>query len=168
MLSVFLLCLMPAVHGQDEVDSAWVMGMVYNMHNGRPMPYCTVSLLRGDDTVAVARTDENGEFMMGRHSTGEYRMQVRREFALYTMDLGLYGDALLSMAVDTVKHVDLVPVNVVAHLSPVPMTPECVTLGKWNVAKPLRDSVTVRFRRWRNTFRYISTRRRHAMGGMCC
>ena len=114
MLSVFLLCLMPAVHAQDEVDSAWVMGMVYNMHNGRPMPYCTVSLLRGDDTVAVARTDENGEFMMGRHSTGEYRMQVRREFALYTMDLGLYGDALLSMAVDTVKHVDLVPVNVVA------------------------------------------------------
>ena len=52
--------------------------------------------------------------MTGRQTAGVYNLQVKREFALYTMDLALYGDANLSIAVDTVKHIDLPTVNVVA------------------------------------------------------
>ena len=114
VLGAFLLALLPAVHAQDEVDSAWVMGVVYNLQNGQPMPYCTITLLQGADTVAVVQTDVTGEFMTGRQPAGVYNLQVKREFALYTMDLALYGDANLSIAVDTVKHIDLPTVNVVA------------------------------------------------------
>lgn len=108
-----MLALMPTAVAQ-QVDSAMVTGIVYNQHTGYTMSYCTVQMLQGDDTVATAVTDVLGEFSLGKLPVGVYRLRVQREFSLSKMDLALYGDADLSIAVDTIKLIDLPTVSVVA------------------------------------------------------
>ncbi len=104
----------PTLWAQDEEvpDSVLVMGTVRNFNQWTPMEGCTVLLKQGNDTVASTLSEEDGSFAFSPVPSGVYSLHVSREFSFYRADLALADNAELNIAVDTIKHLTLRPVNI--------------------------------------------------------
>ena len=72
------------------------------MHSGEQEPYCTVSFLRGTDTVATVLCDAEGYFELDGLPVGIYGLGVPlRGMTLYQADLVLNDNAMLYLSVIT-------------------------------------------------------------------
>ena len=119
LLLLLLLLTFGKAWGQDETsapDSVIVMGTVVDHLTDEPQPYCLLHFLRGDDTIATVRCDEEGGFATWL-AAGAYTLSVTLEGHLvYQTDMVLNDNAALHIAVitDTFSFRILRPVDVVA------------------------------------------------------
>ena len=104
----------PTLWAQDEEvpDSVLVMGTVRNFNQWTPMQDCTVQLKQDGNIVASTVSEEDGSFAFSPVPSGVYSLHVSREFSFYRADLVLADNAELSIAVDTIKHLALQPVDI--------------------------------------------------------
>lgn len=98
-----------------QTDSVMVFGSVTNYHMGSPMPGCTIHLVQGEDTVFTTISDADGYFFLRGVPAGSYTLSVEREFSMYLANLVLAENAELTIAVDTIQHVNLQPVQVTSY-----------------------------------------------------
>ena len=99
-----LLLLAPIVGAQeDEVqDSVIVTGVVVDRMTYEPQPYCSVYLIRQQDTVANVICDAEGFFAFNKMPAGSYALSVTvKGLSLYQSDLVLNSNAELYVSVIT-------------------------------------------------------------------
>lgn len=88
--------------GPEVPDSVIVLGTVVNRLTGEQEPYCTVSFLRGTDTVTSVLCDGEGYFELDGLPVGIYGLGVSlRGMTLYHADLVLNDNAMLYLSVIT-------------------------------------------------------------------
>lgn len=139
---LFSMAVVATVTMAAQVDSVMVFGSVTNFHMGTPMPACTIHLIQGEDTLFTSMSDAEGFFFIKGVPTGSYNLTVEREFSLYMANLVLAENAELSISVDTVRHVDLMPVRVTSPKhqlgNALITTPDNPRL--WNFSGEMRES----------------------------
>lgn len=139
---LFMMAVVATVTMAAQVDSVVVFGSVTNFHMGTPMPACTIHLIQGEDTLYSSLSDAEGFFFIKGVPTGNYTLSVEREFSLYMANLVLAENAELSISVDTVRHVDLMPVRVTSSKHQLDgkliTTPEDPRL--WDFSGEMRES----------------------------
>ena len=96
----------------EPTDSVYVTGTVSNFNDWRPMTGCTVQLEQDGDTVATTISTADGSFAFAPLPAGRYTLRVSREFSFYRADFVLASSADLNIAVDTVRRMQLRPVEV--------------------------------------------------------
>ena len=119
LLSLMLLLCIAPLRAQESsaTDSVIVMGTVVDHLTNEPQPYSQLYFLRGADTAATVRCDEEGYFATEPLPAGAYTLSVALcGQQVYRSDLVLNDNAALHVAIitDSFSFRVLQPVEVTA------------------------------------------------------
>ena len=112
-----LLVMMLAAAGlwaQEPVEERLTLtGTVYDRYSNEPLPWCILRFMQDSMTRAMVVTDRDGQFVLEGIPAGTYSLHAMvHGRSLHQADLVLNQSANLSIAIDTVRLVNLRPVTI--------------------------------------------------------
>lgn len=112
LLAVMLTAL--GLRAQEPVGERLTLtGIVVDRYSGEPRPWCILRFVQDSVTRAMVVTDREGQFVLDSLPAGTYSLHAMIHGQnLHQTDLVLNQSANLSIAIDTVRLVNLRPVTV--------------------------------------------------------
>ena len=114
LLLAFMLAAV-GLQAQETVgeDRLTLTGTVVDRYSNEPMPWCILRFMQDSVTRATVVTDRDGQFVLEGIPAGTYSLHAMvHGRSLHQADLLLNQSANLAIAIDTVRLVNLRPVNI--------------------------------------------------------